>query len=243
MRKHNGVLTLREIYMYVESDENNPFNQKSYKSNIRCFLQRETEIYLRIKPGLYGLQEYKDKFTKEILDSIQESNLSYFDRKTEHAQFQANLIYIGKKLGFETYIFSQDKTRKIDDNKRLKDIVDTITMPQFTYKDVINKIKTIDVIWFDGIKVNEEYYKYPKVVFEVEHSTDIKKSLDKFILLKPFNIQYMYIVAPKTREDTFNKIIKSKDYESIRDKIMFLKYEDVEYFLENPNSLIKFDLI
>lgn len=51
----------------------------------------------------------------------------------------------------------------------------------FTYKEVVEKIKSIDVFWFND-------RRFPKFVFEVEHSTDFKNALLKFLELQDFNL-------------------------------------------------------
>lgn len=111
------------------------------------------------------------------------------------------------------------------------------------YKAVLNKIKTIDVMWFEEILIIGGKYKYPKAIFKVEESSDFVKSLDKFKLLKMFNLQYMYIVAPEGREKFFKKVINRVDYEDIKTRVIFLQYEDIESLLENPKLLFRYRLI
>lgn len=243
MRKNGGYLSLGEIYKEVEKEKSGLFDMNCFKTNIRYFIQREKKRYFRIKPGLWALIEYKDILPEEIKNQIEEG-ASYYDKVTDHSEIQANLISMGKALHFETYIFTQDNTRTYSDGFRLHNIVDTNLMPQFTYEDIIEKLKTIDVIWFDNsVEIESKRYKYPRVVFEVETTTDFKKSLDKFKLLKMFNMQYMYIVSYEEREKQFDKIILDSRYDDIRGKVKFLQLEDVESFHGNPKLLFKFDLI
>ena len=53
----------------------------------------------------------------------------------------------------------------------------------FSYSEIVNRAKTIDVIWFNERKLLSS-------VFEVEHSTDIQNSLLKFNDLQDFHSQF-----------------------------------------------------
>lgn len=240
MELNGGYSTYEQLYSDVFNISGNNFRLDSYQTNIRSIVQRDRRFF-KIKPGLWALESYRDRLPQDIKDMIEEPIESYFDRPTEHARIQADLLNMGRKLGFEGYIYSQDKKRTYEDGKRLQDIVDMIKMPKFTYSSIIDKLKTIDVIWFETISETE--FKFPKVVFEVESTTNIKNSLNKFKWLIPFNMQYMYIIAPKSRELAFEEIIKEREYSDIRNRVKFLQYEDIEYFVEHPNKLFKFGLI
>lgn len=242
--KNGGYAELSYIYDNAIAEYQNIFNEKNYKTNIRSLLQKENKNYFRIKPGMWALNESKSKLPKDIQDMIEKPSISYYERETEHARMQANLIYIGKSLNFTTYIYAQDRNRVFSKGKRLNDIVDLTKIPNFTYKEILKKIRTIDVVWFDDdISINNIIYRYPEVVFEVESSTNFKESLNKFNYLKMLNIRRMYIIAPEKREEQFNKIIELEDYKDIRSRVKFLHYEDIELFLENPKILIRYDMI
>lgn len=242
--KNGGYAELSYIYDNAIAEYQNIFNEKNYKTNIRSLLQKENKNYFRIKPGMWSLNESKSKLPKDIQDMIEKPSISYYERETEHARMQANLIYIGKSLNFTTYIYAQDRNRVFSKGKRLNDIVDLTKIPNFTYKEILKKIRTIDVVWFDDdISINNIIYRYPEVVFEVESSTNFKESLNKFNYLKMLNIRRMYIIAPEKREEQFNKIIELEDYKDIRSRVKFLHYEDIELFLENPKILIRYDMI
>lgn len=245
MKDNGGYAELPDIYEKAIVKYEDIFNKKNYKSNIRCLLQKEDNRYFKIRPGTWALIDFKGKLPKEIEELIENPSISYFNRPTEHARIQANLIHIGKALDFTTYIYGQDKKRVYNsDGKRLQEVVDKVKIPNFTYKEILNKIRTIDVVWFsDDISINKNIYRYPEVVFEVESSTNFKDSLNKFNYLKMFNIKRMYIIAPEKREEQFNKIIEQEEYKEIRSRVKFLHYEDIELFLENPRILIRYDMI
>ena len=126
----------------------------------------------------------------------------------------------------KTYVLPQDKNKMFLERK-LSDITSIDTIYDFTYPEILRKAKTVDMIWF-----NER--KMPKAFYEVEHSTDIKNSLNKFYELQDFRADF-FIVAAKERKSQFEDIINSSIYNPIRDLVKFINYDalvaqyDLEY--------------
>lgn len=244
MRNNGGYASFTEIFEEVLKIDRDKFSSPTYKNSIKCLVQRDKNRFFRINFGLWGLVSEKDNLPEEIKNLIDLNYVSNYDKALPHAIMQANLINIGKSLGFCSYIPSQDKTRTYDEiGKRLIDIVDTFTIPKFTYPEIINQITSIDVIWFSNIELGGEQFSFPKAIFEIESSTNFRRSLEKFNLLLPFNLQYMFIVAPECREKQFNKIINMDDFKQIKSLVKFLRYEDIDTFLANPQLLLKFNII
>jgi hypothetical protein len=90
-------------------------------------------------------------------------------------------------------------------------------MYQFTYTNVVNRAKTIDVSWLNS-------RKYPDSFFEIEHSTDIYNSLIKFVELQDFRAHF-YIVADERRKLEFESKIEQAAFSSIRSLVKFRNYE------------------
>ena len=65
-------------------------------------------------------------------------------------------------------------------------------MPIFTYDKIVKRAKTIDTVWF-----NER--ELPRAFYEVEHSTNIINSLNKFFELQDFRSDF-FIVANSKRK-------------------------------------------
>ena len=80
-----------------------------------------------------------------------------------------------------------------------KDVCSTIHIPFFGRDEIVNRAKTVDVIWF-----NER--KMPNSFFEVEHSTDIQNSVAKFCDLQDFHRRFL-IIAPQNRKKQFEKVM------------------------------------
>lgn len=139
------------------------------------------------------------------------------------------IIEIGNIKGFKTYIPPQDKNKKFL-NRPLKELVKLSNILKFTYEDVIQKVKSIDVFWF-----NER--RFPVCVFEIEHSTDFKKALLKFLELQDFNI-HMYIVSYNKREKEFLSKIDYAGFKRIKERTRFITYEKVAQWYTKSYELM-----
>ena len=64
----------------------------------------------------------------------------------------------------------------------------------------------------------------PCAFYEVEHSTDMKNSLNKFYELQDFRAKF-YIVAAKERKVQFDDIINQSIYLPIKDIVNFVNYD------------------
>ncbi len=104
-------------------------------------------------------------------------------------------------------------------------IVDTTTLPLFTYDNILRKAKTVDVIWFNERGLPSDFY-------EIEHTTDIKKSLTKFYELQDFFAGF-FIVADKQRKEEFEDKLHVSIFSPIVDRVRFLDYQRVVSMYEN----------
>lgn len=89
----------------------------------------------------------------------------------------------------------------------------------FTYRNLLRYAITIDVSWF-----NER--KMPSNFFEVEHSTDIKNSLGKFVQLQDFHTKF-YIVADIARKREYEDKLYLSMFKSIQGRVNFIDYESL----------------
>ena len=101
--------------------------------------------------------------------------------------------------------------------RKLSDVVSVHHIYDFTYCEIVKFAKTVDVIWFNERKLPDAFY-------EVEHTTDIKNSLNKFYELQDFRAKF-YIVAPKEREKQYDDIISSSIYKEIKNIVSFVSYD------------------
>lgn len=123
---------------------------------------------------------------------------------------------IGNFRGYKTFIPNQDKNRPFS-QRTLGDVSTLPKLYDFTYENVINRAKTIDVAWLNA-------RRYPDSFFEVEHSTDIYNSLIKFVELQDFRANF-YIIADKRRKSEFEHKIEQAAFSSIKSLVKFRDYD------------------
>lgn len=211
MRKNGGYATLAYLNQNVNTSA---WTTKTPFSTIRCNLQRGQEFF-KIRPGLWALTESK----KDVLKKFQiEENDKESNEIFTHSYYQGLILDIGNWKKFKTFVPAQDKN-KLFLNKKLGEISTTTKLPEFTYPKITDRAKTIDAIWF-----NERYL--PNAFYEIEHSTSMINSLNKFFELQDFRSRF-YIVADIKRKNEFEDKISQSIYNSIKPFITFLDYESL----------------
>jgi hypothetical protein len=227
MEENGGYATLNHLYQNVlkkpgfNSDAQNSF------ANIRRIVQQREEIF-KIKPGLWALEDYRNRLPGQIAALIEEEKKG--EKEFSHYYYQGLLVEIGNLKNFKTYIPPQDKNKPYLD-KKLKDVSSLYKLLNFTYEEIVNRIKSIDVIW-----INNKCF--PEAVFEVEHSTNFKNSLIKFSELSYFNAN-MQIVAPKERKNHFKEVLRLDIFENIKERVKFWDYDTLEeYYASVSKAMI-----
>jgi len=212
MKKNGGYATLGFLNQNVDVSK---WKSKTPFASIRRIVQDE-KYFFKIKPGLWALKE----FEKEVLSKFQITEKSNIDKEVlfNHSYYQGLLIEIGNLQGYLTYIPPQDKNKKFLD-KPLSFISKVDTIFDFTFESIVNRAKTIDVIWF-----NER--KLPYSFFEIEHSTDIQNSLLKFNDLQDFYSKF-YIVGDVARKKEFITKIGYGAFKDIKERVKFIDYDFV----------------
>lgn len=221
MRANGGYATLQQLNMLVDFST---WKTKTPEASIRRIVQENDEFF-RIQAGLWALREYENEVNKKF--NIIKSNVESVSQFT-HSYFQGIIVEIGniKKLG--TYVPPQDKN-KLFLEKKLSDIITVHDIYKFTYDDIIRNAKTVDAIWF-----NER--KMPCAFYEVEHTTNIKNSLNKFFELQDFRAKF-YIVADKARKRQFEDVIGASIYNPIREMVGFVSYDDLVKQYSNESKI------
>jgi len=212
MKQKGGYSTLGNLYREVFKIESVAWGTKTPFASIRRIVQNE-RFFFKIKPGLWALKAYKNEVLN--LFDIKEEKKSA-DSEFNHAYYQGLLLEIGKLKNFDTSVPSQDKNKRFLEIP-LGNIATVRKFYPFTYNHIINRAKSIDVTWF-----NER--KMPHAFFEIEHSTDFKNSILKFVELQDFNVDFR-IVADKLKEKQFLSIISMTAFKSISHRVKFLAYD------------------
>jgi hypothetical protein len=211
MKNNNGYATLAYLNQNVDTSN---WKTKTPFASIRCYLQRREEFF-KIQSGLWALTEYKDNVLEKFKIKNDDKNTK---AAFEHSYYQGLIVEIGNMKNLKTYIPSQDKN-KFFMEKKLSDIVSITDIPKFTYDNIIRRASTVDIIWF-----NER--GLPSCFYEVEHSTNIINSLNKFYELQDFRSKF-FIVADSRRKAEFEDKISQSIYHQIKNIVSFVDYDSI----------------
>lgn len=204
-------LIYREIWKYKDKSK---IKGRTPEATIQERVQRDSR-FTRIGLGVYALTDYLDRLPK-----LNEPKTENEKQGRIHATIQGKLLEIGNNLKEVADTYTNDK-KFVFDNKTLGSIATLPTVPLFTFENIIkDSVSYADVIWF-----NER--KFPKKIFEVEHSTDFRDALVKFMELQDFQTEFC-CVSSSDRRSKFEKEIHKAAFRPIEKRVSFLTYEEVE---------------
>ena len=236
MESLGGIATLQQLNQEVFKIKECAWNTKTPYASIRRIVQQTRGIY-KIKPGLYALETHRKQLEANgIVVETDQNKGSQILIDFNHSYYQGLLLSIGNLKGFNTFAPNQDKN-KLFANQKIDDIRSLREIPTYTYPHFVQRCSTIDVIWF-----NER--NMPDSFFEVEHSTDISNSLQKFNDLQDFHTK-MFIVADIKRYNEFKYKLDYVSFNLIRKdkRVAFLSYQELEKQYEQIIAKQKFQTL
>ncbi len=212
MEEYGGYATLGFLNQTVNVSD---WKTKTPFASIRRIVQDE-RFFFKIRPGLWALKTYRNKLPENVFpaEKISEKKQEEFN----HSYYQGLLAEIGNLKKQKTFVPYQDKNKKYLE-KSLSEITTIKKFYNFTYENLLRSAITIDVTWF-----NER--KMPSNFFEVEHSTDIKNSLGKFVQLQDFHTRF-YIVADIARKREYEDKLNLSMFKSVQSRVNFIDYESL----------------
>jgi hypothetical protein len=215
MESNGGFATLGFLYQKVLKVPGVEWRTKTPFASIRRIVQ-DDRFFFKIRPGLWALKGWEKRLPLDL------QPYRKFSKQTRnefnHTYYQGLITEIGNLKGFRTFVPSQDKN-KIFLNKKLSDVASIKEFYQFSYDNIIQKAKTIDVTWFNIRKI-------PDSVFEVEYSTEIQNALLKFVELQDFTTK-MFVVADSVRQREFRTKLNLNAFLPIQNCVQFLDFEKV----------------
>lgn len=213
MKQNGGYATLGQLYQTAPKIPGSKWGTKTPFATIRRIVQDRDEFF-KIRPGLWALTSEKEK----VLHLFSGEKTEKKEREYSHYFFQGLVTEIGNLKGFQTFVPAQDKNKPYA-KRKLGDVATLSKIYEFTYTSVLRSAQTIDVTWFN-------IRKYPNSFFEIEHSTDIYKSLLKFAELQDFRTNF-YIVADSQRQAEFDSKISLNAFAPIKSFVRFWDYDSV----------------
>jgi len=216
LEEFNGVATWEQIYENIEKYYPAAKVSKEWKAGIRGVLYREIKNnrnFKKIGLGIYALKDYQE-----------EEKPKSEEKERMHSYIEGICLELGNFKGLLTY--TPDKT-KIFKGIPLNQIATLSEIPIFTYPEVVDVVKKIDVIWF-----NKEGFKYPKFAFEVIDTIGtLSEALNRCLQLLPFNLNFA-IIGPEKYKDKFEKKINMEPYARYRKRFEFKEYNLMIDFYE-----------
>jgi hypothetical protein len=213
MKQHGGYATLGQLYQTAPNILGSEWKTKTPFASIRRIVQVRDEFF-KIRSGLWALTSEK----KKVMRLFSEEQAPEKEKEYTHSFFQGLIVEIGNLRGFQTFVPAQDKNKPFS-QKKLGEVANLPEFYKFTYEEVLRQALTIDVTWF-----NER--RYPSAFFEVEHSTDIHRSLLKFMEFQDFRVEF-HIVADGHRKAEFESKLSLIAFTPIRRLVKFWNYDAV----------------
>lgn len=212
--------------LHEEAPKLKPFYGKTPHQTINERVQRDAR-FTRIVPGVWALSRFLDKLPDHLNPKVERTE----DAKQQitHSLVQGMLIEIGNIQGYKTYTSDKNSLFLM---QKLYELTGLQEIPRFSYDHIIQSTKHIDVIWFNA-------RLFPSNVIEVEHTTDFKNSLIKFVELQDFQT-IMTIVAPKDRFERYKVEISKAAFTNISKRVSFISYEKVEGLYNNQKEFREF---
>jgi hypothetical protein len=205
---NNYVAPLRKIYKEIENYR--PLTGLTPFKTIQERVQRDPR-FTRIGLGVYALTEHLDK-----LPVAPKPQSEREEKERIHYSVEGMLLEIGNMEGFDTY--SPNKNA-IFENKPLLQIMTLSSFPNFTYPNIIQAVRFIDVLWFND-------RGFPKSAFEVETTPQFRSSLVKFGELCDFYTSF-YLITDVKYYDKFQSEIARAVFKEIKERCSFITFEQI----------------
>ncbi|HUT47201.1 MAG TPA: hypothetical protein VMX36_13025 [Sedimentisphaerales bacterium] len=221
MEENGGYATLAHLYQNAFKVPGCEWKTKTPFASMRRIVQ-DDRFFFKIKPGLWALKAYRDKLPTEMIPTKKKTSAQI---EFTHSYYQGLIVQVGNLQQYDTFVPLQDKNKRFLANEFLGDLTSLKEIYPFCYPRIVRRAKTIDVIWF-----NER--KMPASIFEVEHSTDMKNSLIKFVELQDFRTD-MVIVAQAKRKRLLKDNLSLSAFQLIKKHVKFLSYEQLSDYHSN----------
>ncbi|WP_270961134.1 hypothetical protein [Campylobacter upsaliensis] len=206
LRENDGSANLNVIYDKIQKFYPKAKESKEWEAGIRGVLYRELRKGSRFKKiglSIYALKDYEENPLPKLSDKVK-----------MHSFMQGICLELGNVRSYLTY--TADPSKLYRDNVYLRDIANLKNLPNFTYKEIINETRRIDVLWFNNAKCT-----FPQCAFEIVDSVStLNNAFNRCLQLKAFVTKF-YIVALQIHRKKFEQNLELEIY---RDKKDFFEF-------------------
>ena len=144
MEKNGGYATLGLLYQNALKVRYVVWRTKTPFASIRRIVQDE-RFFFKIKPGLWALKSHRNRLPIHMLPSRKKTPAQ---KEFTHSYYQGLLVQVGNLKKYTTFIPSQDKNKIFLGKRRLGGLATKTAIYPFTYKNITDRTKAIDVVWF-----------------------------------------------------------------------------------------------
>lgn len=148
--------------------------------------------------------------------------------KLSHWDVMGILLDLGNLLAYDTYAADPSKKSEFL-NKSLRDLATLKEIPGFTFKDTLEIVRNIDVIWFKN-------GEYPEYCFEVEHTTNVRDGLLRLYQISPLKGVGFFVIARSNTFDRFEREVNRKPFREIKNRYTFHSYKELAVFYEEAKK-------
>jgi len=220
----NGIATWKQIYDNIENYYPAAKVSRAWQEGIRGVLYREIKkgkYFKKVGLGIFALKDYRE-----------EPKPTPKEKQRIHSFIEGICLELGNFENFATY--TADPTAQFKNNIVLANLATLNNLPEFTYPDILNEVKRIDVIWF-----NKGGLMFPQKVFEVVDSIGtLSEAFNRTLQLLNFRTSF-FIVGPKEHYEKFNRKINLEPYVRFKERYKFKDYDTLINFYEQSVKLNK----
>ena len=223
LRDNGGAASLSYIYDNIEHYYPGARNPRKWDAVIRGVLYRDLgKRFKRVGLSLYSLLDYKEEKTPTK------------DKIRMHSLMEGICLEWGNLKNFKTY--TADPSALYRDNVKLKDIATLSELPPFTYPEILQEAKHIDVLWF-----NQKSFMFPQYAVEVVDSIGtLNNAFNRCLQLQYLHTKFI-IVAPEKHHEKYNQTLRLETYQREQHRFKFLNYDDLQKIYQNAVQLHKLE--
>lgn len=219
LEDHNGIATWQIIYDEIEKYYPNAKVSSEWQSGLRGVFYREernNKNFKRVGLGMLALLDFKEDKVEEIKQ----------DGLRMHSFMEGVCLEIGNFLKLKT--FTADPSAKYN-NLSLSEIATIKELPPFTYPEILDISKRIDILWF-----NDKGFMFPKRAIEIVDSIGtLEPALKRCIQLLEFDTLF-YILCKKEHIKKVEKELSYEPYLRIKDRFIVRDYDSILNIYHNP---------
>jgi hypothetical protein len=218
MQDNGGIASWKLIYNDIEKYYPSIKASPDWEAGIRGVLYREIRsqhTFKKIGFGIFALIEYQEE---KQLEQIKK------DKIKMHSYMEGVMVEIGNFENFTTYC--ADNSAKYQQNVTIGELTTIDEFPNFTYTELIQIAKRIDVIWF-----SPKGYKFPRRLIEVVDSIGtLENSLSRMYQLKEFQTNF-FILAPEEHKEKIQNALNKEPYLISADRFIIKTYDEtIQYY-------------